>query len=256
MINKGKKEGDIEERKFVINFNKGKFREFQNKFFGNITNLYSVRVTSKQISKMNNLKVQPKSDAYLIELDPMDIQKIVDKDYLIVEEDLEKLKHKIVNNSGISIKRPDSTKYQIHKFTPNSFNMVFDNPYLGAGCLIYLDNSEMLSENTEIIKNWGIEIDQFNMYFSKNLGINIAAIENSYKMIQKYCLSEIKNQIQSNSRIKQLVFTGEGIFDSPYCARFSYISGQLDEFQYTDFIVTQGSNRQDNPTIVIKPRAN
>ena len=254
MTNKGKKDGDFEERQFVKEFNKRKFVNFQKKFFGHIKNIYSVRVTSLQISKMNHLKVQPKSDAYLVELDSVEIQKVIDKEYLIVEKDLEELKHIIIPNSGISIKRPDSTKYQIHKFTANSFNLVFDNSYLGAGSLIYLDNSKMRAENIEIIQHWGINLEQFNFYFSKKLRLNVAEINNNYKKIQKYCLSEIKKQIQENSKIKQLIFTGQGIFDSPYYAKFSYIAGNLDEFQYSDFIVTQGSNRQNSPTIVIKPK--
>ena len=107
-------------------------------------------------------------------------------------------------------------------------------------------------ENSKIIKRWELKVDDFERHFSELL--NVSEISEKYDLIQKYVNNKIKEMIQINTNIKELVFTGKGVFESPYCADFSYISGELDKYAYSDFIVTQGSNRQVQPTIVIKPR--
>ena len=252
MTNKGKKEGDLEEIEFVKSFNQGKFALFKDKYFSEIENVFAVRVTSLQLSKTSGIKVKPKADAYLIESSSVTKDFLEKNSYLLDEEMISTINHKVISDSGISIKRVDSNNYQIHKFTPDSFIKVFENNFLGAGCLIYIDNVNKKEENSKIIQRWELKVDDFERYFSELL--NVSEISEKYELIQKHVNNKIKEMIQINTNIKELVFTGKGVFESPYCADFSYISGELDKYVYSDFIVTQGSNRQVQPTIVIKPR--
>ena len=140
MTNKGKKEGDVEEIEFVKSFNLGKFAPFKDKYFSEIENVFAVRVTSLQLSKTSGIKVKPKADAYLIESSSVTKDFLEKNSYLLDEEMISTINHNVISDSGISIKRVDSNNYQIHKFTPDSFIKVFENNFLGAGCLIYIDN--------------------------------------------------------------------------------------------------------------------
>jgi len=252
MTNRGKKEGDIEEEEFVKSFNKGKFTTFRNRYFSEIENVFAVRVTSLQLSKTSGVKVKPKADAYLIKSTSVTNDLLARNSYLLQEELLKTLNYEVIRDSGISIKRVDSNKYQIHKFTPDSFVKVFEDKFLGAGCLIYIDNANRKEENSKIIQRWELKVAEFEKHFSEML--NVSQISNKYDLIQKYVNNKIKEIIKKNSNIRELIFTGKGVFESPYCADFSYISGELDKYIYSDFIVTQGSNRQVHPSIVIKPR--
>ena len=78
-------------------------------------------------------------------------------DFYLNEEIIKQFKYSVINESGISIKLNDSKKYQIHKFTPDSFMNVFDNKYLGAGALIYSKYEKDFEKNKLIINAWELE---------------------------------------------------------------------------------------------------
>ena len=137
MKNRGTKEGDTQEKIFVKDFNRGVYRSFINKYFDNKTNVLCVNVTTNQYSSVSKKIVKTKSDAYLIDSSNINESDLNELDFYLDEEIIKKFKYSIINDSGISIKLHDSNRYQIHKFTPDSFMNVFDNKYLGAGALIY-----------------------------------------------------------------------------------------------------------------------
>ncbi len=251
-MNRGTKEGDIQEINFVKDFNKGVYKSFVNKYFEKEINMYCVHVSTHQYSSVSKKKVKTKSDAYLIDSCNINESDLSGLDFYLNEEIIKKFKYSIINDSGISIKLHDSNKYQIHKFTPDSFMNVFNNKHLGAGALIYSKYEKDFEKNKLIINAWELEeYDFFNYFNNKITSINNSI--NIYEAIQKYALNEIKNIINQDESISDLIFTGKGVYAQPYFATFMFFNNKLDIFKKTDFHVTQGSARVKNPTIVIKP---
>lgn len=252
-MNKGTHHGDLAEEDFVVDFNSGKFGDFSRTYFADYKNLLAVRVTSYQFSNISGGLVKPKADAFLVSDINSYFTASVRRNLLLTENDLGSFANQVISNSGISIKRPDSTKYQIHKFTKSSFLTVFGDQYLGAGALIYNDNFAKRAENKQIIEGWGISVGEFEKLMSARMGISVVEIASLYKKVQRYCLAEIKRQVLSDPTICDVVFWGRSTFKSPYSAEYTYINGILDRGKLVDFNVTQGSNRLQSPTIVIKP---
>lgn len=253
-MNKGTKDGDRAEEDFVVDFNSGAFSAFSDTYFPGVTNLRAVRVTSYQFSSLSNGHVKPKADAFLISSEVQRGRADSGGGQLLTEDDLSEFPHRVIANSGISIKHPDSDRYQIHKFTRASFLAVFGDPFLGAGALVYTKNDSKIAENREIVSGWGISVGEFERELSERTQTPLHEIANDYKLIQRHCLAEIKRQILSDQTKLDVVFFGQTTFKSPYFAKYSYIKRVLGIATVSDFNVTQGSNRSDNPTIVIKPR--
>jgi len=253
-MNKGTRDGDRAEEDFVVDFNSGAFLAFSERYFPGVTNLRAVRVTSYQFSSLSNGHVKPKADAFLISTDIQRGCTDSSSGQLLTEEDLSEFPHRVIANSGISIKHPDSEKYQIHKFTRTSFLTLFGDPFLGAGALVYTKNESKIAENREILKGWGISVGEFERELSGRTQTPLHQIANDYKLIQRHCLAEIKRQILSDRTKLDVVFFGQTTFKSPYFAKYSYIKRVLGIATASDFNVTQGSDRLNDPTIVVKPR--
>jgi hypothetical protein len=254
IVNKGTEEGDRAEENFVVNFNNGRYAKFVDSYYSDVKNLLAVRVTSHQFSFVSKGLVKPKADAFLISADDSELGGRTGVARLLTEGDLSNFPHKVIPDSGISVKRPDSTKYQIHKFTRASFLTVFGDPILGAGALVYTDNASKINENKEILEGWGLSLGEFSTSISERMRMTISQNVHDYKSVQKFCLAEIKRQILEDSDKLDVVFWGRTTFQSPYFAQYSYIGGVLGPAKAVDFIVTQGSNRLNDPTIVVKPR--
>ena len=120
--------------------------------------------------------------------------------------------------------------------------------------MIYSKNEVDIPNNIKVLGIWGLLQEDFLNYFSKFNGSPLKMDIESCKFIQKYCLNEIKNIINQNKSISDLVFTGEGVFKSPYFAYYGFIKGELGTFKKTDFSITTGSSRLKSPTIVVKPK--
>jgi len=253
-MNKGTRDGDRAEEDFVVDFNSGAFLAFSERYFPGVTNLRAVRVTSYQFSSLSNGHVKPKADAFLISTDIQRGCTDSSSGQLLTEEDLSEFPHRVIANSGISIKHPDSEKYQIHKFTRTSFLTLFGDPFLGAGALVYTKNESKIAENREILKGWGISVGEFERELSGRTQTPLHQIANDYKLIQRHCLAEIKRQILSDRTKLDVVFFGQTTFKSQYFAKYSYIKRVLGIATASDFNVTQGSDRLNDPTIVVKPR--
>ena len=253
MSNVGTSAGDIEERQFVKDFNAGLFQDFCLEHYPGEPHVYAVRVTSKQFSNVTQKKVLTKSDAFLVSSKVDHGENLRSRSYLLVEEDLKELECEVLFGSGISIKSPNATSYQYHKFTVDSFVRTFDDRFIGAGASMYVRSKGFL-HNPLIMGLWGVDEQSFVAEFSKRLDIPSESIDQSYQLIQKWCLKNIRERILNEESIWDAVFCGKTIFESPYFVSYSYFHGQLGTKLHDQFYVTQGSGRKTNPTIVIKPR--
>ena len=109
-MNRGTESGNIAEIAFVRKFNKNKsnFKLYLDSFnIINIDNVFMVRVTTKQFSKLSNQKVMTRADAYLIKSVDTKIQQILINNDYALDEDLIKINninYEIIPFSGISIK--------------------------------------------------------------------------------------------------------------------------------------------------------
>ena len=253
MSNVGTVDGVIEERQFVKDFNAGLFQDFCLEHYPGEPHVYAVRVTSKQFSNVTQKKVLTKSDAFLVSSKVDHGENLRSRSYLLVEEDLKELECEVLFGSGISIKSPNATSYQYHKFTVDSFVRTFDDRFIGAGASMYVRSKGFL-HNPLIMGLWGVDEQSFVAEFSKRLDIPSESIDQSYQLIQKWCLKNIRERILNEESIWDAVFCGKTIFESPYFVSYSYFHGQLGTKLHDQFYVTQGSGRKTNPTIVIKPR--
>jgi hypothetical protein len=253
MSNIGTADGDMEERQFVKDFNAGLFQEFCLEHYPDNHHVYAVRVTSSQFSKVTQQDVKTKADAFLV-TSKVDLgETLRSKGFLLEEEDLQELEYEVLFGSGISIKSPNSTSYQYHKFTVDSFVRTFDDRFIGAGASMYVRSKDFL-HNPLIMGLWGVDEQSFVAEFSTKLNMSSESIGQSYQLIQEWCLKEIRERILNEEKIWDAVFCGKTIFESPYFVSYSYFHGQLGTKLHDEFYVTQGSGRKTNPTIVIKPR--
>ena len=122
--------------------------------------------------------------------------------------------------------------------------------------MVYSKHEKDFLKNKKILGFWELTEREFFSHFESN-SENYQSSNSMKHMllsINKKCLSDIKFKINSTLSIKSTVFDGRNDFDEPFGASFSFIGGVLRKYEYTDFIVTQGSGRIKNPTIVIKPK--
>ncbi|HLD55738.1 MAG TPA: hypothetical protein VJB35_05755 [Candidatus Nanoarchaeia archaeon] len=250
-MNKGTKEGTIEEVNFVKKLNKDKKNLFWNKLINkkDLSEIFAVRVNTKKFGKINGEKVLPKSDVFLIETKDISLEELQKKDFLLEENDLEKIKFKIIPESGISIKRIDSIKYQILKMSPNTFKKVFGNYELGAGASIYCNEKE-LEKNKSVLRGWKTN-EQEILSFFKEENLNL----DSCKRIKTKSNQNIFEMINTIKKISDFVFKGTGNFEEPFLANWFYERGNLSKSEKIPFIITTGSGRSKGVfTLVVKPK--
>ncbi|TCT15502.1 hypothetical protein EDC18_103207 [Natranaerovirga pectinivora] len=267
-LNMGTQEGDSGEFNFCTELNRSKSNS--NRYWKflienvnlpeSLDNIYAVKVSNNVFSKLANMKVLPKTDLYLVqaELDP---QFLLLNNHILDENLLNDKTFKIIPGSGISIKRPDSTKYTIQKLSVNSFNTLFGNTYLAAGASLYCNTKE-INKNDAVISAWGLTYDELINSFPnvKKIGIlnSTASIEEKVsicKTLKTYCNEQIKKLIQDDSSKSDLIFKGMGNFEEPYVAHFIFKNQTLQFNTPTNFSVTTGSGRSKGKyTIEIKPK--
>lgn len=219
---------------------------------------FLVKVSTKQTSKLNGKRVNVKADAYVIKGD-ISQQYLLEKNYVITEDDLINIKYETISRTGISIKRENSKNFTFQKFGINSFISSFtsylDNPkYFFTGILMYVSEKD-LDKNREIINNLGVNIEDFMCFFnSKGLGIKDIENVESYIKIKEFCQNTIKRIIEKEKYISDLVFKGSNNFEEPYVAHYIYANGRLEKNEFRPFYITTGSGRSSGKyTIVIKP---
>lgn len=256
---KGTHEGDIDEIKFVANFNsnKNKFINYLSKFT-QYKNLWMIRVTTKQMSKLSEKKVFTRSDCYLASI-RSDISKILEENDYYLSEDILNQKGILfvkIPYSGISIKMTTSKKYQILKLGPNSFYKLFNSYELGAGASLFCLRKEELSKNIDLIEGWKTSINSMTDYFNNfTNGNKMFYLDlNICKSIKNYSCTEIKRMINESIDLQKKIFNGIGLYDEPYTAYYFYHGNNILELKTIPFTVTTGSGRSKGDyTIVLKP---
>lgn len=268
-LNMGTQEGDSGEFNFCKELNKNK--NFSNRYWKflsenvnlpeTLDNVYAIKASSKVFSTLANMKVLPKTDLYLIKA-KLDSKFLLLNNHQLDENLMCDKIYTIIPGSGISVKKPNSKKYTIQKLSVNSFNSLFGSTYLAAGASLYC-NIEELHKNDEVIAGWGISYDELitNLSAIKNIDMLISLSTSNEdkikicKSIKAYCNEKIKELIQNNQNISNLIFKGEGNFAEPYIAHFIYKNQLLKLNDQDDFSVTTGSGRSKGQfSIEIRPK--
>ena len=143
------------------------------------------------------------------------------------------------------------------KFTINTFNKIFNNPFLGAGICLY--DEKNLNLNEMIINKWDLSLADFVSYFSTlNENISESSILSNHDIcsqIKRYSIDTIKDGIKTNQKIAEYIFMGKGAFEEPYTANFTYINSIIDKTDINpNFTISTGSGRHSGKiTIIITP---
>ena len=226
----------------------------------NIENVFAVRATHLVESDFLGIKLYPKSDLYLCEADIS--EDILETNSYQIDETIleeENIKIKPIEGSGISCKIPSSTSFTYAKISPNNFEKIFGNRFLGAGASLFV-KEEDTKLNGSVLNGWGIsesdftkalkDLDQFKEISNiKELGYD------QFKQIKTYCINEIKNIIRCNNKIAGMIFLGNNLYKEPYNAKFLFSKGDIKLNAVPEsFSITTGSGRHKGKfTIVVKP---
>ena len=222
---------------------------------------FAIRINRQVLSRTSNEKVNPKADMYVAygDLSRSIIEK---KNFLLTDDDVEEFNLTRKPCTGVSIKRPDSKSYTIHKWTPNSFEKTFGSYNLGAGISIFRTKDEELNNNHKVLKGWKTSWKSFENYFSRINNIELLKDSNvpseQRKIIAKEITELAKNmlykRIETEKSIKDHIFFGSLDFDEPYNATWFYLNQELTQ-EISPFQITTGSGRtKGNYTVVIKPK--
>ena len=252
-MNRGTREGEDYEKDFCIRFNKRDSKlniDILNNYC--LEGLYAVHVKYHKFSFITGKKVKPKSDVFLINLSKNEIDSCKSNNFFLDEDSLENIQIKYLPESGISIKNLHSKKYQIHKFTYDSFVRTFNDKFLFIGHLIY-QRRNMIYKNKEIFDNLNMPKDVFFKKF--NFLYSESDLENlKYQKIKTYCKNEICNAINNSKKIQDVIFSGKGVFEDPFYASYFFQDDMLMPIKIDKYTVTTGSGRSRGIyTIVIKP---
>ena len=175
------------------------------------------------------------------------------------EDDLEEFALSPISGSGISIKRSDSTKYQIMKISPPTFKKLFKSNMLAAGASIYCNNEKDFSKNHKILDAWRVVENEFKAYFNEALDIDLKDLttnidRTSLAKVKKWSNNEIARIINTDARISDFIFYGIGNFEEPYTATWLFVHNALEKNYIIPFNITTGSGRsRGDYTIVLKP---
>lgn len=257
-MNKGTKEGTEEEILLTKRLNKKDDKELWSILDLSSEDNFAIHVISKKYGKINQEKVSSKADIFIVS-GRVDKEYLISKDFYLNENDVANFNLSPLSGTGISVKRPDSSKYQIIKISPNTFLKVFGSNLLAAGASIYCTKPEEFIKNIDVLKGWNVKEEEFLSFFSDRIKNSIKSttdINNKELLgeIKKYSNKAIKEAICTNNEISEFIFLGKGNFDEPYTATWLFEKGIFKKNFIIPFEVTTGSGRSKGDfTIVIKP---
>ena len=252
-MNRGAKEGTIEEKLFCEKFNRG-ILNLENTDLKYSSDIFAVHSTKHQFSKLSLQKVKPKSDCFLIK----DLKNnfIKNKNFYIPETELQNGTFEYVKNSGISIKNKFSKNYQVHKFGINTFTKVFLDTKLFVGIIIYCQNDDELIKNDKIFKDTNILENEFFLFF-QNCFYNSDDKKTKLKKIKKKCIETIQKKILTDEQVWNIIFSGKGCFEDPFYSTYFFqdnLISKINKNNFSKFSITNGSGRSKGTyTVVIKP---
>lgn len=256
---KGTYDGDIDEIKFVAEFNsnKDRFSDYLSKFSG-YNNPWLIRVTTKQYSRLSYRKVFTRSDCYLADIKKDITILLENNNYFLSEEILENnnIPYVKIPYSGISIKMTTSNSFQILKTGPNSFNTLFGSYELGAGASLFCMRENELEKNIDLIKGWYSTPNKMANYFYEFTkgNANFYLNQDICKNIKNHACNEIKRSIESSKDLQLKIFKGVTLYEEPYTAFYFYHGNKIEDLTIIPFNVTTGSGRSHGDyTIVLKP---
>jgi len=259
MKNKGTSEGTEQEIKFIKKLNKNKDLNYWRDLMLNPNGHYAIRVIYKKYGALNQSKILPKADAFIAK-GFVDISYLQSRGYFLDEDDVKKFNLKPIIGSGISIKRPDSKKYQIIKMAPSTFKKIFGSNILASGASIYCNKKNEFSKNIEVLDGWMVSQSAFLDYFNSKLNMNLHSVidqknKGNLKKIKEYSNQKIADIINNDPEISNFMFFGIGNFTEPFIAWWIYKDGIFEKNSITPFSVTTGSGRRRGTyTIVLKPK--
>lgn len=264
--NLGTFEGDKEEFNLSKTMNKNKGHRFWKILFEELNinenneNYYIVKVSGNKESKLTGKKVKCKTDNYIIKA-VINKDNLLQWEYQITEEVLENIgKYKVIENSGISVKRTDSKKYTIVKLTYNTFKKAFSNyiddvDFIIVGLLIYSEK-EKLCLNKKILKDLEVDEKKLVLFYKERFGIDGEGIVDIDLVINinKIAKQIVREVIENNKMLKRNLFSGKDWFGQPYFVNFIFKNGKLTNDIYTEYTISNGSGRSKGIyTIILKP---
>lgn len=260
----GTYEGNLSEKASVISFNRNPespiFKDYLESIHMKAEQVLLIRVTSKQLSRLSNQKVNTRADAYAIEIVDNRIYDLLEEnDFYLDEEILDGYDeyYNRVEKSGISIKKDGSDNFTLIKLTPNSFNELFGCYELGYGASIFCKNFSELQYNIPLIEGWKTTIEDLQEYFDST-DINESSLTSSLELCQKmkeFSVARIKEYVDNSPRLQAIIFNGKDIYDEPYSAYFFMQNNTVRTLGYVPYNVTTGSGRSHGDySIVLKPK--
>lgn len=226
----------------------------------NLDNIFAVRATHLVDSDFLGMKLYPKSDLYLCKANISD--EILESNSYQIDETLLEEENILANpivGSGISCKIPTSSSFTYAKISPNNFEKIFGNRILGAGASLFVKGDD-IKLNKSVLNGWGVSECKFTAFLKQeDLLQENDNIENfthhELKKIKQLCVTKIKEVILSNSKVAEMIFMGNGLYNEPYNANFLFSKGNISKNTIPNtFYITTGSGRHKGKyTIVIKP---
>lgn len=266
---RGTFDGNQAEIDFVKLFNKYKSNYIDNYFkklnISDTSNYYMIRVTTKQLSSLSNQVVMTRADSYLIHTSTNINNILIDNDYYLDESIINSnnIDYNFIKYSGISIKMADSEHFQILKLTPNSFNSLFGEYEIGAGASLFCKNIDEIFKNDDVFIGWHTNKEKFiEKYFNEINNLDQLQEDGNdlektiiYKNIKEFSNTKIKEIIDTNKKIQEIIFNGYHIYEEPYTASYFYNGSVIKELKYIPFFITTGSGRSKGDyTLVLKPK--
>lgn len=261
--NVGTFEGDQEEFNISKLLNKNKKSKLWDVLGFKETNddIYAVKVMYNAYSQIAKKKVKTKTDAYLIKANIGETL-LLECEYGLTEDMLAGKEYDVVSESGISVKKSDSTKYTYEKLSRNAFENLFapyiyDVNIIFCGLTIYQEEKN-IALNSKIISDLDLDENDFLEYFKSKISTEELSLysKNDVKLIRGYCESELRKVIENNVEVKEKIFTGKGCFEAPYYVDYIYRNGELSKDVIPDdYQISNGSGRSKGKyTVIFKPR--
>lgn len=264
--NIGTFEGDQEELNLCRFMNKYKTHKFWNiiaetcRLEDDRDQYFVVKVEGNKKSNLCGKKVKCKADNFVIKAN-IDKNYLLQYEYQITEKMLKDIgDYKVIEGTGISVKKADSTNYTIIKLTNNTFEKAFENyikdiRFITAGAILYSDKNQLF-RNKKILKDLKMDQKELLDFYHKEYTIKGEGLEDIelIKKISKKSKEVVREAIEENKDLKMQLFTGKGWFQDPFCINFIFKEAKLTSNIYTDYTVSNGSGRsKGNYSIILKP---
>lgn len=260
--NVGTFEGDQEEFNISRMMNKSKNSSLWSTigYKNNNDDLYVIKVMYNAYSKIAKKKVKAKTDAYIISK-KIDEKFLLEREYILTEADIKEQEYNIVMDTGISVKKNNSKKYTYEKLSYNSFIELFDkyidNPSLIFCGLTLYQEDKNINLNNKIVEDCHFTEEEFTKIMGLKTGIRNPSIytKENVKAFRDYCEIALRNIIENNKEVKEMIFTGKGCFEAPYYVNYIFKEGKLsDKVIPEKYQISNGSGRSKGKyTIIFKP---